>query len=83
MKINGIVKSGVSLSPDGKVSYDLASDGKRYCVSSRGIQAVKDVIFVREGQQMSIKADYDNITLYTKESRIDIQAEMKNRRIEE
>ncbi len=70
--IKGTVESMAYLKCDNKASYGIISEGERYTVTSEGRQALKDMIFIRKGQQVCIDADADGRTLTVRSSMIDI-----------
>ena len=72
-KIKGTVESMADLTYDNKASYDIISEGERYIVTSEGKQAIKDMIFIRRGQQVCIDADVTGRTLKVRSSMIDIE----------
>ena len=70
--IKGTVESMAYLTYDNRASYGIISEGERYIVTSEGRQALKDMIFIRKGQQVCIDADADGRTLTVRSSMIDI-----------
>ncbi len=70
--IKGTVESTAYLTYDNKASYGIISEGEQYTVISEGRQALKDMIFIRKGQQVCIAADVNGRTLLAGSSVIDI-----------
>ncbi|MBO4373867.1 MAG: hypothetical protein J5829_02060 [Lachnospiraceae bacterium] len=71
-RIKGTVESMADLTYDNKASYGIISEGEKYIVTSEGKQALKDLIFIRKGQQVCIDADVSGRTLKAISSVIDI-----------
>lgn len=72
MNILGTVKSDVKLSDECRASYEISSGGRAYRVRSDGKQAIKDAIFIRKGQTISIEGTISNNTMEVETARIDI-----------
>ena len=71
MRIEGIVKGDVTIFDDA-VTYDVISDERNYHIKSKGRQALKDAIFLREGQFIEISGIMDEDKIISKGSKIDI-----------
>ena len=68
MKVKGFVRE-VTLQGENS-SYILDDGAKSYRVHASGIQAIKDYLFVREGQQMQVKGRREDDILYAEKSLI-------------
>ncbi|MBE5963587.1 MAG: hypothetical protein E7252_01435 [Lachnospira sp.] len=58
-----VVKGNVS-------AYEVQSANRKYKVISKDYQAVKDNIFINEGQHIEVFGDIIDNTMYAKKSRI-------------
>ena len=72
MNILGTVKSDVELSDECRAFYEISSDGKAYRIKSEGKQAIKDAIFIRKGQTISIEGTISSDTMEVESAKIDI-----------
>ncbi len=71
MRINGIVSGNIDIYDD-EVSYEVKDCDNSYHVISKDIQALKDAIFIREGQYISVDGERINESIMSKRSQIDI-----------
>ena len=83
MKLIGIVTEDVVQNED-QCKYKINADGEEYLVLSTGIQAAKDNIFIRKGQQMEIecrgqKSTNNEMEVLAEKSKILLSKLMKNR----
>lgn len=70
MKITGKVEH-ITLYDD-RVTYEVTAPKKRYRVCSDGRQAVKDAVFLREGQRIEISGMPKGKLIIVKDAKIDI-----------
>ena len=71
MQINGKVSGSVEILND-RVTYDVISEEQRFHIYSKDRQAVKDAIFLKEGQYIEISGIIDKDKIKSKGSKIDI-----------
>lgn len=71
MQIDGIVSGGIDILND-SITYDVINEDQIYHIWSKDNQAVKDAIFIREGQYISIDGERINECILAKRSQIDI-----------
>ncbi len=72
MKIDGKIEGSIIINRD-SVIYCIKEEKKEYRVLSVNRQAIKDAIFLRQGQRISIEGNVKNNTILVKESKIDIK----------
>ena len=70
MRINGRIEN-IEILND-QVKYDILKENKRYNVMSKDRQAVKDAIFLRQGQIIKINGMADGDMILVEDARIDI-----------
>ncbi|MCR4865404.1 MAG: hypothetical protein K5921_00605 [Lachnospiraceae bacterium] len=71
MRINGIVTGNIDIYDD-SVSYEVNAHDNSYHVISKDKQAVKDAIFIRAGQHISVDGERISESIVSKRSQIDI-----------
>ena len=64
---------------DDQVLYRITNDNEKYQVCSKDRQAVKDALFLREGQHIRIEGEADHDMIFVKEARIDITREKEKK----
>ena len=71
MRVNGKIDKIDIL--DEQVRYNIQSADKEYNVRSLNRQAIKDAIFLREGQTILVNGVSENDVLLVNEAKIDIR----------
>lgn len=71
MQINGKVLGNIEIAND-RVRYDVISEDQRFHIYSMDRQAVKDAVFLKEGQYIEISGIMDKKDIISKGSKIDI-----------
>ncbi|MCR4865409.1 MAG: hypothetical protein K5921_00630 [Lachnospiraceae bacterium] len=71
MHIKGIVNGDIDILDD-SVQYAICSDDKDFTILSKGHQAIKDAIFIRNGHYIEISGIMDKEKIISNRSRIDI-----------
>ena len=71
MQINGRIEGSIAILDD-RVLYRVRDDAEQYRVCSTNRQAVKDALFLREGQHIRIRGEPDGETIRVEEAKIDI-----------
>ncbi len=71
MRVNGKIDKIEIL--DDQVRYNIQSADKEYNVRSVNRQAIKDAIFLREGQTILVNGVSENDVLLVNEAKIDIR----------
>lgn len=69
MRINGKVVEDVFCDEE-ESKYSIQQDGKRYEIISRGLQAIKDYLFVRKGQSMIIDGNPVGEVVYVEKAHV-------------
>ena len=71
MIINGKIEGEIEILDD-RVCYQVTENREKYRVCSKEKQAVKDALFLREGQHIRIRGEPCGEAILVKESKIDI-----------
>lgn len=75
MHINGKIENIEIM--DNSVKYNVIKEDKSYNVLSLNRQAVKDAIFLRQGQNINIDGNSDGDVIYVSKAMIDINRQEK------
>ena len=75
MHINGKIENVEIM--DNSVKYNVIKEDKSYNVLSLNRQAVKDAIFLRQGQNINIDGKSDGDVIYVSKAMIDINRQEK------
>jgi hypothetical protein len=75
MHINGKIEN-IEIK-DNSVKYNVIKEDKSYNVLSLNRQAVKDAIFLRQGQNINIDGNSDGDVIYVSKAMIDINRQEK------
>ena len=74
MKIRGVVEKEAAINGN-EVKYQVNSNGSSYDIISKEKQAVKDLIFLRKGQNVEVEAFQKDNRYISQGSVIDIHRE--------
>ena len=72
MKIKGIVTNEATLNED-TAMYSVSMSDNQYVIESSGRQAVKDYIFIREGQLVEVEGTIKDKCIVSQKTRIEIK----------
>ncbi|MCR4754195.1 MAG: hypothetical protein K5868_01570 [Lachnospiraceae bacterium] len=76
MNIIAEVENETIMTDTGKTKYSVVSGGRMYTAISDGTQAVRDAIFIRKGQRLSMIGTVDGDSINVERARIDIKSEI-------
>ena len=71
MKIKGIVTNEAIIN-QGTAKYSVNMSDNQYVIESSGRQAVKDYIFIREGQLVEVEGTFKDKCIVSKKTRIEL-----------
>ena len=71
MKIKGIVTNEAIIN-QGKAKYSVNMSDNQYVIESSGRQAIKDYIFIREGQLVEVEGTFKDKCIVSKKTRIEL-----------
>lgn len=72
MKIKGIVTNDATINQD-TAMYSVSMSDNQYVIESSGRQAVKDYIFIREGQLVEVEGTFKDKCIMSQKTRIELE----------
>lgn len=72
MKIKGLVTNEATINQD-TAMYSVSMSDNQYVIESFGRQAVKDYIFIREGQLVEVEGTFKDKGIVAQKTRIEIK----------
>lgn len=72
MKIKGIVTNDATINQDTAI-YSVSMSDNQYVIESSGRQAVKDYIFIREGQLVEVEGTFKDKCIVSQKTRIELE----------
>ena len=72
MKIKGIVTNDATINQD-TAMYSVSMSDNQYVIESSGRQAVKDYIFIREGQLVEVEGTFKDKCIVSQKTRIELE----------